>query len=230
MIKAKDVLLKESQNSNEIQQLYAMQVSQLYKHIPVGVVATFVNSLILMFILWEVVSHSTLIIWFSALTTISVFRLLFLKFERSAQTFAVVNRWGKWCIIGIVFAGIAWGSAGIFLFPIDSLAHQVFIAFVLGGMVAGAVGTYSVMIRAFLAFSLPALIPIIIRFLFIGQGINFAIGGMTLLFELLMISTARRVNAAIVSSLKLQFKNRNLVEDLKTEKNSIEKLNLEYEA
>ena len=227
--KTKDELKNESQALNEIQRLYAVQVKQLYKHTPIGIIATLINSLILVFLLWKVIPHSVLITWFTAIFTISFLRcLLFFKFRRSSQTPAEVDSRDMWFIVSMAFSGIVWGSVGIFLFPINSLVHQIFIAFVLGGMVAGAAGTYSVLIKAFFAYSLPTLIPIIIRFFVIGDEIHLAMGGMVLLFGLLMFSTAKRINTVTTSSLKLQFENSDLIKYLAANKNRIERLNEDY--
>ena len=81
-------------------------------------------------------------------------------------------------------------------------------------MVAGAAGTLSVMLRPFLIFSLLALTPITIRFFAIGDHIHLAMGGMSLLFGLLMFWTATRVNRAIRSSLQLQFEKSDLIHRL----------------
>ena len=222
----KETLTDKSQASNEALRLYAALVRQLYKHAPIGIVATIANSFILTFILWNVIPHSILISWLSATVSISFLRYLSLcKYWRSSPTSAEACRWATWFIIGIALSGIVWGSAGIFLFSVDSIAHQVFLAFVIGGMVAAAAGTFSIIMKAFLAYSLPALAPIIMRFFVIGDDIHLAMGAMTLLFGLLMFFTAKRVNAAIVSSLKLQFEHSDLINHLAAEKECIEKLN-----
>jgi PAS domain S-box-containing protein len=229
--KTKKELMNESKDLNEIQRLYAEQIKQLYKHTPIGVAATFVNSFILTLILWKVIPHTALTIWFAACVSIAFFRyLLFLKFNRSSQTPAEYGSQEMWFNISMAFSGIVWGSAGVFLFPMDSIAHQVFIAFVLGGMVAGAAGTFSIILKAFLAYSLPALIPIIIRFFLIGDHLHLAMGGMSLLFGLLMFSTAKHINTATVSSLQLRFENSELINHLITEKGRIEKLNEDYKS
>ena len=225
----KETLTDKSQASNEALRLYAALVRQLYKHAPIGIVATIANSFILTFILWNVIPHSILISWLSATVSISFLRYLSLcKYWRSSPTSAEACRWATWFIIGIALSGIVWGFAGIFLFSVDSIAHQVFLAFVIGGMVAAAAGTFSIIMKAFLAYSLPALAPIIMRFFVIGDDIHLAMGAMTLLFGLLMFFTAKRINAAIVSSLKLRFENRDLVESLAVEKKRLEILNTEY--
>jgi PAS domain S-box-containing protein len=229
--KAKKELLNKSKDLNEIQRLYAEQVKQLYKHTPIGVAATFINSFILTLILWKVIPHAALTIWFAACVSAAFFRyLLFFKFNRSSQTPAESGSQEMWFNISMAFSGIVWGSAGVFLFPMDSIAHQVFIAFVLGGMVAGAAGTFSIILKAFLAYSLPALIPIIIRFFAIGDHLHLSMGGMSLLFGLLMFATAKHINTATLSSLQLRFENKDLVNHLITEKGCIEKLNEDYKS
>ncbi len=194
--------------------LHEQQVKQLQKHVLIGVAGTLINSLILTFVLWKVTSHVTLTVWLTASVLVSFLRLLMHLGLRSLQEPSSFGRQEMWFNIGIGFSGFIWGSAGIFLFPADSIAHQSFVAFVLGGMVAGAAGTLSVMLRSFLIFSLPALLPMVIRFFAIGDAIHFAMGGMTLLFGILMFWTAKRVNIAITSSLQLQFENSDLIRRL----------------
>jgi two-component system cell cycle sensor histidine kinase/response regulator CckA len=187
---------------NEEKYLSAEQVRQLYTQAPLGVIATLVNSLVLTLILWSVVPHPVLIGWLSAtvVTTLLRYSLLY-KYQHSPTTPAEAGRWSGWFIINMAISGLLWGATAIFLFPVDSMEHQVFIAFVLGGMVAGAAGTLSVIMSSFLAYSLPALLPIVIRFFLIGTEMHLAMGGMIFLFWVLMFFTARRVNAAIKLSL-----------------------------
>ena len=207
--------MDRSKDLSDIKLLYAEQVKQLYRHTPIGIIATLVNSLILTFMLWEVISHAALIIWFAACVSVAFFRyLLFLKFWRFSLKPTETSRQDMWFRISITFSGIVWGSAGIFLFPVDSITHQIFIAFVLGGMVAGAAGTFSITIGTFIAFSLPTLVPIIVRFFAVGDHIHVTMGGMTLLFGFLMFLTAKRVNATTLSSLRLQIENNDLIHQL----------------
>ena len=50
------------------------------------------------------------------------------------------TRWWGWKFtIGAGLAGAGWGAAGILLYPEGDLAHQVFLLFILGGMMLGAV-------------------------------------------------------------------------------------------
>ena len=216
-------------DANEKQQLYAEQVRQLYSQAPVALLSAPIVSLVMIIILWNVIPHWMLIAWYSAVLLVTIPKyLLVRKFRGSSQSPDSADRWGNHLIIGAVLSGTVWGSAGVFLFPAHSTVHQFFIVLMIGGMVAGASGTYSVIMRIFSAYSLPALMPVAIRFFLFVDQIHIYIGCMILIFEFLMFANAKRVNAAIVSSLKLQFKNRDLVESLAVEKKRLEILNTEY--
>ncbi|MDY6989461.1 MAG: PAS domain-containing protein [Thermodesulfobacteriota bacterium] len=207
-------------------QLLAAEVNLLYENAPTGLVATLVNSIILTFVLWGVTSPTFLVIWFACLFLLTAARyVLVLRYRNASGIHLDPAKWGHWFTMGAVFSGIIWGSAGVFLFPVASVAHQAFIAFVLGGMVAGAVGVFSVIKRVFFVFALPAMLPINVQFFMQGTDVHFAMGLMILLFTVLMVGTSRRMHTATVSSLKLGFENTNLIERLAGEKERIEGLN-----
>jgi PAS domain S-box-containing protein len=182
----------------------AALVRQLHKHAPIGIAATLLNSSILVFIQWRVISHPVLLTWLGTITLVTCVRYgLVYRLHRLMPHQYEPGRVYTQLMLGMGLSGVLWGSAGIFLFATDSITHQVFLAFVLGGMVAGAAGTYSTVMRAFFAFSVPALTPLIMRFLIIGDEIHFAMGGMTLLYWFMMYFTARRLNATTIAIFRL---------------------------
>jgi PAS domain S-box-containing protein len=211
---------------NKDEQVNAERIRLLYKQTNVGIIATMVNAFILAAILYDVILHSTLIMWLAAVALTAFFRLfLFWRYRHSSVSSTETDYWKRQILCGITLSGITWGITGIILFPINSITHQVFIAFVVGGMVAGAAGTFSVVLMAFIAFSLPALVPIIIRMFLIGDNIHLAMGGMTLLFGLLMFATAKRLNVMDKNSIELGFENTGLIAYLGQEKERAEKVN-----
>ncbi len=61
-------------------------------------------------------------------------------------------------------------------------------------MVAGASATFSVRMDAFLAYTVPALAPLAIRFFSMGDELHVAMGGMVILFGVLLTATAHQVH------------------------------------
>ena len=160
----------------------------------------------------DVTSRTALIAWVALLAVISLLRYSDIRtFWRRSPDASEADHWGRRFIVGLALSGMAWGSSAIFLFPIESLAHQTFLAFVIGGMVAGAAAAFSSVMKAFLAYSVPALSPIIVRFALLGDEFHLAMGGMTLLFGVMMFFIAKRINTVRITSVKLRFENSGLV-------------------
>jgi len=177
--------------------IYSALVSQIYARSNIGIVATIVNAAIFVGVLWGQIRHRRLIAWLAALCAVSLIRfLLNRQFSNIHDHSEDLRPWGRLLTFGLCIPGILWGATALFLFPLHSVAHQVFIAFVLAGMVAGAVGVFSPLLPVFLAFSIPALVPITVRFFTMGDSLHMGMGAMTSLFGILTYTTARRISAA----------------------------------
>src|SRR5512139_3273488 len=203
---------KRTVTAEEQRALYAEQVKQLYSNAPVGLLATAIASLVLAVIQRNVTSRTSFIAWFALLAVISLWRYRDIRiFQRRSSEASDANYWGKRFIVGLALTGIVWGSSAIFLFPIDSLAHQTFLAFVIGGMVAGAAAAFSSVMKAFLAYSVPAVSPIIVRFALLRDEFHLAMGGMALLFGVMMFFVARQISTIRVTSVMLRYERNDLV-------------------
>jgi two-component system cell cycle sensor histidine kinase/response regulator CckA len=222
----KERLLNRWQAFNVPDRLYAARVRQLYKQSHIGIIASLVNSIILIALLWDLVPHSAAIIWVLVMGLITGLRYaLFYRYRRSSLTPANAVGFSTGFVIGVSLYGMVWGSSGIFLFPSESVAHQAFLALMLGGMVLGAAAVFSIVMKAYLAFVLPALTPLILRFFLLGDDVHRAMAGMGLLAGIIISYIAKRMNVVNTSSIKLQFENIDLIEHLAAEKDRIQKTN-----
>ena len=106
-----------------------------------------------------------------------------------------------------------------------SLAHQVFLAFVLGGMAAGASSTFAMVRSAYPMFAIPALVPIAVQFFLTPDHFHRAMGAMTCLFGVLLWRIAEHNYAVNRTSLLLRFENREMIENLKKAKEDVDGLN-----
>ncbi len=215
--------LTSSAASHRVQQIEAERVKLLYTQAPIGFVVTVLNAGVVVFILWGSVARSLLIAWLVLIVTITLLRFaLVQRYRRAAATADQVRSWRTLFILGAGAAGVAWGAVGLLLFLPELMAHQVFLAFVLGGMAAGAVGLLSSVRTAFLAFFIPTVLPIIIRFFVQGGTVPVAMGVLGLFFAGALLAIARNFHASIVESLNLRFENYELIRSLSVAKEQAE--------
>ncbi|MBM3943452.1 MAG: response regulator [SAR202 cluster bacterium] len=207
------------------------QVRLLYSSASFGYLATAFNAVLLALVLWAVSSQTIIVLWLVSTLAFTGLRLaLVRKFHRVQPGPERIAVWGNLFGAGAVLSGIGWGAAGFFLFPESSTAHQVFLALVLAGMIAGAVGLMGPRLGVFLGFTVPAALPIALRLLTIGGGAAPAMAGMAVLFTGLMALTAWKFNKVMVSSLQLRFANADLLATLTGEKAMVDALNAKLTA
>jgi len=202
------------------------QVRQLYSLAPVGFLATFLNSAIVFLVMKDLIPRLFLVPWLVTIVTLTTARFwLVLHFRRVPEA-ATAFSWRKRFLVGLVLVGATWGSIGVV--PLTySIAHQVFIAFVLGGMAAGASSTFSSTRYGYLSFALPAMLPLSLHFFLVGDQFHFAMGGMTLLYLVLLARISRHNYSINRTSLLLRFENKEMVDSLRRAKEALEGLNVQ---
>jgi diguanylate cyclase (GGDEF)-like protein/PAS domain S-box-containing protein len=204
------------------------QVRLLHDHALLSQLVAVLNSAILVYVLWPVVEHASLLGWLAWMIVVCSLRLGQSRaFARAVLPVHEVRAWRNRFLVGAAASGMLWGAAGLFLFPEYSLPHQVFLSFVIAGMIAGAVGTLSAVIWAFALFAAPALLPIVLQFLLHGGELHFPMSFMAILYGLAMTAVARHVNLTIRDSLALSQRNGELVEVLTAANAHAEHLNRE---
>jgi diguanylate cyclase (GGDEF)-like protein/PAS domain S-box-containing protein len=193
-------MLKKS--SQLMAQVHAEQIRMVYENAPVSLLVSILNSVILVYLLRPAIDSTPLIVWLLATCLISLFRfLLALRFHQVQPDEESIASWSNRALIGALLAGLGWGSASYFLFAMDSLPHQVFLAFVISGTTAGAVTTLSANRRAILGFILLATAPLAYRFLQATHEFDNAMCAMVILFAILLVVTAQRYHQNLTEML-----------------------------
>jgi len=136
------------------------QIRIIYSAVPSSLLVILVNSAILSTLLWNVIDHGIITWWFLATNSLSLVRYyLHQRFDRLDREKTDTTAWYQLAILTSAFSGASWGAAGIWLFSNTSIAHQVFLAFVISGMCAGAISTLSSIRKAARSFVLLAILP-----------------------------------------------------------------------
>ena len=171
------------------------QIDQSFRRLPISLVVNLVNGIILVVVLWDAASAPVLLGWLLLLVAVTGTRFLTMRaFAKAAPDTRRNPAWTHYFVAGAGASGVVWGAAGILLFHPSSFTHQVFLAFVVGGMAAGAVPLLSSVRHAYPLFAIPAVIPISIHMLSIGDPLHLIMGLMVAIFGIAMLFTSAEVS------------------------------------
>lgn len=219
------------QRETRARQIAAEQTRLAYAQVPIAFVVTCLNASILVFVLQQVVTLTTLLVWLTSMFAIALTRLMMARwYLRAAPNFEQSPFWRSLFICGAVSAGCGWGATSIFLFPAGSFSHQMFLTFILGGMSIGAVASLAAVRGAYIGFLLTTTLPIIVRF-FLQEGeLSVAMGVLSLIFVAALLAMASQVHSTITESLALRFERRDLLQNQETLQQSNEELERRVQA
>jgi len=186
-------------------EVYLEQVRQLYGAIPLTVVSVLAGAGVLAAVLWPLNDPRLVLSWLFVVFLVTAARIVLAQaFKRSAPASDDIERWGRYFVVGTFASGITWGGGSIILFPEGATEYQAFIAFMLGGLAAGAVTTLAILPIAFFAFLVPALLPLLVLFFTEGTSVAIGMGAMTLVYFLMITLTSRRVADSYRESIVLR--------------------------
>lgn len=198
-------------------EIFAKQVSQLYSVLTLALIAATVNALLLVFVLWTVIPHDVLLIWLVLIVVINIVRSLSAqKYKSIYPSDTAAHKWYLFFLIGSTISAFLWGSVSILLFPENDLVHQVFLAFVLGGIAAGAITSLSFTKTTIYSYLLLVLVPLIIRFYISDIELGRTMGFLLTLYLIMLLVSAKRTYILNELSVSLQFES-------KDQKNALQK-------
>ena len=184
--------------SEQIRQLFSASNTQLIS-------GTFLAG-ILAYMQRSVIDLSVLYTWFTVIVLVGFSRyLLMVAYRRATLKNKTEN--DKWLLkfrLGTLVSGITWGSSSFFLFPANDPSHQLFLLFMLAGLSAGGVASYSADLICAILFSLSVLIPVIIRLLLVGDSLNISMALTVTLYLSFMLMILRNVNRNVYENIVLR--------------------------
>ena len=214
-------------NQNALQhKILVEQITMLYRSmVPILMINLLVSSA-LVYAVWEVVPHSTLLVWMSLMMIMLLVRAVIYFIYRHRFKPERVKNYGLFLSIGSAVAGLIWGLGGAVMLPMDNLEYQLFILFVLLGMGVGSTSSLYIYLPAFFAFFPILMLPAAIKLIYLGGTIQLSLGVMTIIYVIAICFFNISINRTLKESLRLRFENIDLVEQLRIQKNEAENANL----
>ena len=218
-------IAENAQSEESYPEVRAQQIGLLFRQLPAALTATLLIAFIVVGVTWAVVDATQLLAWFIAVCLLTGYRfLLWRRFTAEAPRAAQMDPWLRSFFFGTLMSGMVWGAGGVLLAGQD-LLHQFFFALLLAGLAAGGVSTLSSYRGVYAAFLLPSMVPLAARMALYLDPVHVSMASMMLLFAALMLGISTRIHATIAESLRLRFRNLDLVDTLSATKENLEESN-----
>ena len=194
------------------------QLRQMYSASGAPLVSSTLLAAILAYMQRDVIGLTVVVTWFSSIVLVVLLRVaLTIGYQRtSAEGDIATPIWLLRFRLGTLLAGMAWGSAGLLLFPADYPQHQLFLVFMLAGLTAGGVISYSADLASALVFAVLALTPIIIRLSLVDDGLYVAMSLAVMLYLGFMVMSLRHINRNTYDNIVLRIEAAEREETVKT--------------
>ena len=128
--------------SDPERRIFADRVAHLYRQSILGILLTLLVGAIISVELWAPRYRDVTIMWW--LITIAIASARYGLYRAYVQrTDHDEEKWLRWMAIGALAAGVNWGIAGAVFFPSHSNNQQVFLAFILAGLISGGIAVFS---------------------------------------------------------------------------------------
>jgi len=162
-----------------------------FKHLKISALAIVVNVVILSYVLYGSFTNYNLEIWFVYGISVSISRILLLRFYLKKKNNFTIEQWEKYFVVGVVFGASIWGMVPILLFDNTNPLNQAMILFVIAGVSAGSIASLSSHFHSVRLFLFITLIPLIIKLLSLNGETYYGIALLVLLFLVMLLKTAK---------------------------------------
>ncbi len=192
-------------------------------------ITAFILAVALSIMVRPVIAPQVLQGWLAGMTVLFLIKLAAIfsyhrkKKQSEPRTLASVQVY----IFMVFLTGIMWGLGVILFFKPDAIMEQMAVFFIIAGLTAGAIPILSPLRKLYYAYILCPLSLFVWLLLQFGGQYYTVMASIVVLYTLMLINSATRVQESLVSALEMRFANDALVANLRQASEESEALNLE---
>ena len=177
-----------------------------------------VNATLVAFLVHSFCPTWAVVLWLTLMTTAAALRVWDVRrYRREPGPDERASRWAKRFAAGATATGCVWGlTASVILLTPDP-AYHAFIAFVLGGMIAGSITGTSAYLPAVFGFAVPAILPAMVAFFSRGSMMPATMGFMLAAFTTVVLMMGVRANRWIADLARKRIAEAALTADLESQ-------------
>jgi len=194
--------------------ILADRVEQLYDQLWIAILGAFVVGGIATFELWEPEYRALVLFWWGLVSLMTVASAwLLLSYRRSRNKLAEADQWLRWLGLSALAIGSVWGFAGAVFFPSHTDEQQVFLAFLLAGVVTGAIPLFSGSWPVYALFAASILAPFSYVLATFGNRMFTELALLVPVFYLVNVAIAYRLTNVFTRGYRLRYAYSELTDD-----------------
>ena len=212
-------VITDAQALTQEQLIFRSRLQLVLKQYYIGFVVNIGVAAAVTYVLWPAVTPDRLLAWFALMVITNVGRVIFV--QRSLRVLDQLNadelngHYRRY-LIAVVISGLLWGLLGSLLFPVGSPLHQGFVMVVMAAMLSGAVAIMYPLHRLYYAFAIPMLVPVLISLYLQSEVIQMSLAVLAFIYLAAMMLITRRAEATLIKTIRMQYLNSELLEQLST--------------
>ncbi len=192
----------------------ADRVDQLYGQMWLGISATFLIGAIATFEFWNERLKELVLFWWGLVLLITAASAgLLYAYRRSPDRAQDPDQWLRWFGIAALAAGANWGFAGAVFFPSHTDEQQVFLAFLLAGMMSGGIPVYAASWPIFALYAAGIVAPFAYVLATFGNRLFTELALLVPMFYAINVAVAYRLTQVFHSGYRLRHAYGKLTED-----------------
>ena len=208
----------------------ADRVEQLYGQMWLGILATFAIGGVATFEFWNERLRDLVLFWWGLVLLISTASAVLLwSYRRSAERAAHADQWLRWLGIAALAMGANWGFAGAVFFPSHTDEQQVFLAFLLAGMMSGGIPVYAASWPIFALYAAGIVAPFTYVLATFGNRLFVELALLVPMFYVINVAIAWRLTQVFHSGYRLRHAYGRLTEDYSVLNQRLQRQLLELE-
>ena len=201
------------------EKILAGVMAAVYRQVPQSVLVSVVGAFALLMVLWYTMNRHALMAWFMLILVESLARVrLAYKFRRAVEVVDEVQHWARRWVALAALAGLLWGVAGFMFFSSDQPLHQVVLVAVVLSVAFGSLTLYASHPPAFYSFMLLTVMPLIARMVWEQDPTYYTAAVVMAAVFFFTVFYGRNFGDAVFESVKNNYENEVLVEQLMVEK------------
>jgi PAS domain S-box-containing protein len=183
----------------------ADRVAHLYGQMWLGILMTFAIGALATFEFWEARLRELVAFWWGLVLVISAACAgLLYAYRRAAGRADRPEQWLRWLGIAALAQGASWGYAGAVFFPSHTDEQQVFLAFLLAGMMSGGIPVYAASWPMFAIYALGIVAPFTYVLATFGNRLFTELAVLVPLFYAINVAVAYRLTQVFRSGYRLR--------------------------